>query len=114
MLKIPVFKGFFNILVKSAEAARGKCALLGQISPMVLRTGNGEEVRKAGEEVVAKAEGKTQTGFIFGPGCALGGDTPKKNIIFQCGGWQQSHARFTGAESRHRSHPENPGLGSAA
>lgn len=67
-------------LTKAVEAARGKCALLGQVSPMLLRSGTEEEIRKAGEEVIAKAGGKAQTGFIFGPGCALGGDTPKKNV----------------------------------
>ena len=38
------------------------------------------EVKEAAERILQIVGGKSTTGFILGPGCALGGDTPKENI----------------------------------
>ena len=38
------------------------------------------EVKAAAERILGITGGKNATGFILGPGCALGGDTPKENI----------------------------------
>lgn len=67
-------------LPKAVEVVRGKCALLGQVSPIILKEGPVEKIKEAGEETIAVIGGKTQTGFIFGPGCALGGSTAKENV----------------------------------
>ncbi len=67
-------------LPKAAEVVEGKCTLLGQISPILLKEGTLGEIKEAGEKTIATIGGKTQTGFIFGPGCALGCSTPKENV----------------------------------
>lgn len=60
--------------------AKGKCALLGQINPVLLSNGTRQEVESAADRILQIVGGKAATGFIMGPGCALGGDTPKENI----------------------------------
>lgn len=67
-------------LAKAVEIARGKCTLLGQVSPIILKEGSVEKIKEAGEKTISVVGGKSQTGYIFGPGCALGGSTPKENI----------------------------------
>ncbi|MCI8853275.1 MAG: hypothetical protein HFI31_06245 [Lachnospiraceae bacterium] len=67
-------------LKKAVEEARGKCALLGQISPLLLRRGTKEQIEKALAWTVAAAGGREATGFILGPGCGLAGDTPGENV----------------------------------
>lgn len=62
----------------AVSLARNKSCLLGTISPNLLRNGNAAEVAQTSQEVLQIA-GK-ETGFIFGPGCALAGDTPFENI----------------------------------
>ena len=61
------------------ETTYGKVTLLGQISPMVLRTGKREEI----SELTRCQLGETGTGggVILGPGCALASDTPYENIF---------------------------------
>lgn len=67
-------------LEAAVRAAEGKCALLGQINPVLLSGGTQQEVKAAAERILGITGGKNATGFILGPGCALGGDTPKENI----------------------------------
>ena len=67
-------------LNKALWEARGKCALLGQISPTLLRNGRAAEIAAEVERTVETAGGQTATGLILGPGCALAGDTPKENV----------------------------------
>lgn len=73
-------------LSRAIEVVKGKCTLLGQISPILLKEGVLEEIKEAGEITITAVGGKTQTGFIFGPGCALGGNTPKENVhaLIEC------------------------------
>lgn len=61
--------------------SKGKCALLGQVNPVLLSGGTMEQVKEATEDIVQTIGGKGSTGFVLGPGCALGGDTPKENIL---------------------------------
>ena len=67
-------------LEAAVRESRGKCALLGQINPVLLSNGTQQEVTEAVERTMETVGGKTSTGFILGPGCALGGDTPKENV----------------------------------
>ena len=67
-------------LEAAVREAEGKCALLGQINPVLLSGGTQQEVKAAAERILGITGGKNATGFILGPGCALGGDTPKENI----------------------------------
>ncbi|WP_104804758.1 uroporphyrinogen decarboxylase family protein [Blautia marasmi] len=67
-------------LEAAVRESRGKCALLGQINPVLLSNGTQQEVTEAVERTLETVGGKTSTGFILGPGCALGGDTPKENV----------------------------------
>ena len=65
-------------LAKARELTKGKVTLLGQISPMILRTGSREEI--AGQTRAALDIAGTDGGLILGPGCALASDTPEENI----------------------------------
>lgn len=67
-------------LETAVREARGKCALLGQINPVLLSNGTQQEIKAAAECSIQIVGGKKSTGFILGPGCALGGDTPYENI----------------------------------
>lgn len=68
------------------EATKGKCTLLGQIAPSTLYSGTKEEVSKEVKNSLDIIGGTKATRFIFGPGCALGGDTPVENVewMIQC------------------------------
>jgi MtaA/CmuA family methyltransferase len=60
------------------ETARGKTTLLGNIDTRLLSSGTPAEVEAACREAIELlAPGG---GFILGPGCALGTDTPAENI----------------------------------
>lgn len=67
-------------LKTAVREAKENCALLGQLNPVLLSNGTQQEVKEAAERILQNVGGKTTTGFILGPGCALGGDTPKENI----------------------------------
>lgn len=67
-------------LKTAVRAAKENCALLGQVNPVLLSNGTQQEVKEAAERILQIVGGKSITGFILGPGCALGGDTPKENI----------------------------------
>ena len=67
-------------LKTAVRAAKENCALLGQVNPVLLSNGTQQEVKEAAERILQIVGGKSTTGFILGPGCALGGDTPKENI----------------------------------
>ena len=67
-------------LKTAVKEAKENCALLGQVNPVLLSNGTQQEVKEAAERILQIVGGKTSTGFILGPGCALGGDTPKENI----------------------------------
>lgn len=68
------------------EATAGKCALLGQISPMTLNSGNKEEISKEVKHCLDTIGGTNASWHILGPGCALGGDTSAESIewMIQC------------------------------
>ena len=67
-------------LKTAVRAAKENCALLGQVNPVLLSNGTQQEVKETAERILQIVGGKSTTGFILGPGCALGGDTPKGNI----------------------------------
>ena len=67
-------------LKTAVRAAKENCALLGQVNPVLLSNGTQQEVKEAAERILQIVGGKSTTGFILVPGCALGGDTPKENI----------------------------------
>lgn len=67
-------------LKTAVRAAKENCALLGQVNPVLLSNGTQQEVKETAERILQIVGGKSTTGFILGPGCALGGDTPKENI----------------------------------
>lgn len=67
-------------LKTAVREAKENCALLGQVNPVLLSNGTQQEAKEAAERILQIVGGKTSTGFILGPGCALGGDTPKENI----------------------------------
>ncbi len=67
-------------LKTAVRVAKENCALLGQVNPVLLSNGTQQEVKEAAERILQIVGGKSTTGFILGPGCALGGDTPKENI----------------------------------
>jgi MtaA/CmuA family methyltransferase len=66
-------------LMTAKQAACNKTALLGLVSPGILRTGSPEVVKDAAGQNI-RIMGKV-TGFILGPGCALASDTPDENIL---------------------------------
>ena len=65
-------------LGKAKQAAAGKACLLGPINTGLLATGTPQEVDDACREAIGIMG--TQGGFILGPGCALGPETPADNI----------------------------------
>ena len=67
-------------LKTAVRAEKENCALLGQVNPVLLSNGTQQEVKETAERILQIVGGKSTTGFILGPGCALGGDTPKENI----------------------------------
>ncbi len=64
--------------VKIKEATRHKTCLLGNIDTGLLANGTPEEVDQACRELIEIW--KPDSGFILGPGCALGTTTPTDNI----------------------------------
>ena len=60
------------------EKARGKTTLLGNIDTGLLYSGTPAEVDAACREAIEVMA--PDYGFILGPGCALGTDTPADNI----------------------------------
>lgn len=59
---------------------KDKCAILGPVSPITLMSGTEEEVKSEIKKVLNIIGGTDRTGVIFGPGCALGGTTPRENV----------------------------------
>jgi MtaA/CmuA family methyltransferase len=63
---------------KAKEAGRGKTCFLGPINTTLMASGTPQEVEHACREAIGiMAPG---SGFILGPGCALGTETPADNI----------------------------------
>ena len=62
----------------TAECARGKTCILGNVSTTVMHLGTPDEVRKLAIEAI-ETVGKNG-GLILGPGCALSGNTPLENV----------------------------------
>lgn len=63
---------------KAKEAGRGKTCFLGCLNTSLLASGTPNEVREAcREEIRIMSPG---SGFILGPGCAMGPETPAANI----------------------------------
>lgn len=65
-------------LAKAKEAGRGKTCFLGPINTSLLASGTPEEVEHACREALEILA--PDSGFILGPGCALGPETPADNI----------------------------------
>jgi MtaA/CmuA family methyltransferase len=65
-------------LAKAKAAADGKSCLLGPINTGTLTSGTPQEVEDACREAIEIMG--TGGGFILGPGCALGPETPDDNI----------------------------------
>jgi MtaA/CmuA family methyltransferase len=65
-------------MCKAKEAGRGKTCFLGMINTSLLATGTPQEVDDACRETMAIMA--PDSGFILGPGCALGTETPADNI----------------------------------
>lgn len=65
-------------LQKIKDAARNKTCLLGNIDTRLMMDGTPEEVDDACRELIRVW--KPGSGFILGPGCALGTNTPADNI----------------------------------
>jgi len=60
------------------ETARGRACLLGNIDTNLLAFGKPDDVDAACRELIELW--KPDSGFILGPGCALGARTPPENI----------------------------------
>lgn len=65
-------------LFKIKDAVRHKTCLLGNIDTGLLMSGTPGEVEHACQELVEVW--KPDSGFILGPGCAMGTTTPRENI----------------------------------
>jgi uroporphyrinogen decarboxylase len=65
-------------LRRMKEAARGKACLLGNVDTSLLMLGTPGEVDDACRELIEAW--RPDSGFILGPGCALGATTPADNI----------------------------------
>jgi len=65
-------------LKRAKKVTQGRTCLLGPISPEKLRRGSPEEIELLCREALKIAA--PGGGFILGPGCAMGGDTPAENI----------------------------------
>jgi uroporphyrinogen decarboxylase len=63
---------------KIKDAARGRACLLGNIDTAILAMGTPQEVEEACESLIEIW--KPDSGFILGPGCAMGSTTPADNI----------------------------------
>jgi uroporphyrinogen-III decarboxylase len=64
--------------VEIKDAARHKTCLLGNIDTGLLQTGTPEEVDEACRQLIEVW--KPDSGFILGPGCAMGATVPADNI----------------------------------
>ena len=60
------------------DAARHKTCLLGNIDTNLLQSGTPEEVDEACRELIEVW--KPDSGFILGPGCAMGSTVPADNV----------------------------------
>ena len=65
-------------LRQALALARGKAALWGQISPLLMKTGQSGQVLRAVKETISAVP--NHTGFILSSGCALAPDTPVENM----------------------------------
>ncbi|RME84231.1 MAG: hypothetical protein D6775_06100 [Caldilineae bacterium] len=65
-------------LRKAKEAGRGKTCFLGPINTTLMAEGTPEQVEEACREAIEIMA--PDSGFILGPGCALGPETPPENI----------------------------------
>jgi len=63
---------------KAKNLSNGRCCILGQVSPRILKTGTISEVER--ETIKTMNIGKNGYGFILGAGCAIPGNTPVDNI----------------------------------
>lgn len=63
---------------KAKNLSNGKCCILGQVSPRILKIGTISEVER--ETIETMNIGKNGHGFILGAGCAIPGNTPVDNI----------------------------------
>jgi len=63
---------------RAKDLARGKACLLGTLDTSVITLGTPGEVRDAVREAIEILA--PDGGFILGPGCALGPETPPENI----------------------------------
>ena len=63
---------------KIKDAARGKTCLLGNLDTHLLAWGKPDDVEAARRELIAVWQ--PDSGFILGPGCAMGTETPAENI----------------------------------
>ena len=63
---------------KAKDAARGKTCLLGPINTGLMAAGTPHEIEDACREAIEIMA--PDSGFILGPGCALGTETPAGNI----------------------------------
>ena len=65
-------------IVGIKEAARNQTCLLGNIDTNLLQNGTPEEVDEACREIIEVW--KPDSGFILGPGCAMGSTVPADNV----------------------------------
>ncbi len=63
---------------KAKEAGRGKTCFLGNIDTSLLATGNPTQVEDICKQTLAIMA--PDSGFILGPGCAMGSETPADNM----------------------------------
>jgi uroporphyrinogen decarboxylase len=63
---------------RAKEFSKGKCSILGVVSPTLLKFGTLTEIEN--ETIKTINIGKRGYGFILGAGCAIPGDTPVDNI----------------------------------
>lgn len=64
---------------KAKQAAKGHFAISGNIDPMLFNSGTPEEIRREAKKLCDLFRG--EGGFMMGPGCALGPDTPPENVF---------------------------------
>lgn len=65
-------------LKTAVNLSRGKAALWGQISPLLMKNGSSDQVLKSVTETLNTVSDRT--GFILSSGCALAPDTPESNM----------------------------------
>lgn len=65
-------------LAKAKELAKGKCCLLGPVSPTALRYKTPDEIAELTRQAIEVAG--QGGGLILGPGCAMAEETPAENV----------------------------------